>query len=304
MSFLLNFCFYLLSQHTSPGGQCERFATSSRDGLAKVWNARTRRCEATLAGHLDSVEAVKWGGEGLIYTASRDRTIKVWNATEGQDRRVGLLVRTLTGHGHRVNTLAVSCDYVCRTGPFDHRGRVADADNVDDRASASWREAARRAASAKYAAFKGSGEPERLVSGSDDFTLILWHPTEGKRPVKRLTGHQQAVNHLAFSPDGVRFASASFDKKVKLWSGRSGDFVCTLTGHVGAVYQVAWSPDGRYLVSASKDSTAKLWEVPSGKRARETLPGHEDEVFALDWSPTGAGVATGSKDRTIKIWRH
>ena len=41
--------------------------------------------------------------------------------------------------------------------------------------------------------------PERLVSGSDDFTLIFWHPTENKRPIKRLTGHQQAVNHLAFS---------------------------------------------------------------------------------------------------------
>ena len=31
-------------------------------------------------GHADSIECVKWGGEGLIYTASRDRTVKVWAA--------------------------------------------------------------------------------------------------------------------------------------------------------------------------------------------------------------------------------
>ncbi len=155
----------------------------------------------------------------------------------------------------------------------------------------------------KYKAFKGA-EQETLVSGSDDFTLFVWHPKVGKHPIKRLTGHVQAVNHIAFSPDGRYFASASFDKKVKIWNGKSGEFLSTLTGHVGAVYQVAWSSDSRYLVSASKDSTAKLWEMPSGKRARETLPGHADEVYALDWSPDGRSVATGSKDRTIKIWKH
>lgn len=110
------------------------------------------------------------------------------------------------------------------------------------------------------------GEAERLVSGSDDFTLFLWNPVEDKKPLARLTGHQQPVNHLAFSPDGRRFASASFDKKVKVWDGRTGTFLATLNGHVGAVYQVAWSADSRLLVSASKDSTVKLWEMAALKR--------------------------------------
>ncbi|CAN0533521.1 unnamed protein product, partial [Ectocarpus sp. 12 AP-2014] len=148
------------------------------------------------------------------------------------------------------------------------------------------------------------GEPERLVSGSDDFTLFLWNPVDGKKPLARLTGHQQPVNHLAFSPDGRRFASASFDKKVKVWDGRTGTFLATLNGHVSAVYQVAWSADSRLLVSASKDSTVKLWEMVALKRAKATLPGHADEVYALDWSPDGSAVASGSKDRTIKIWAH
>ncbi|KAI2506839.1 hypothetical protein MHU86_7624 [Fragilaria crotonensis] len=270
----------------------ERFATSSKDGTVKIWNARTQARLATLQGHSDAVECVKWGGAGLIYTASRDRTIKVWSADQND---LGKLVRTLCGHAHRINTLALSSDAVCRTGPYDHRGQYYQGnENLVE------------AAKQKYADVMG-GEPERLMSGSDDFTLFLWSPTESKHPIKRLTGHQQAVNHIVFSPDGGRYiASASFDKKIKIWNGKTGDFLYTLTGHVGSVYQVAWSPDGRFLVSASKDSTAKLWEIDGGKKpkgAKETLPGHYDEVYALDWSPNGAAVATGSKDRTIKIWK-
>mmetsp|Transcript_14963 Transcript_14963/g.24191 ORF Transcript_14963/g.24191 Transcript_14963/m.24191 type:complete len:599 (+) Transcript_14963:70-1866(+) len=292
-------------------GRGERLVTASKDGTCKIWNVRTRQALVTLSGHTDAVEAVKWGGEGFLYTASRDRTIKVWTAKEGDV--LGKLVRTLKGHGHRVNTLALSSDYVCRTGPYDFapsgRPRQTFEQTGDDGENAdAVRKAKYQAALERYQAFRdqqeGDGHQERLVSGSDDYTLFLWHPISDKHPVKRLTGHQQAVNHIQFSPDGRYFASASFDKKVKLWNGFSGDFLKTLTGHVGAVYQVAWSSDSRYLVSASKDSTAKLWVVPSGKAAKATLPGHADEVYALDWSPNGASVATGSKDRTIKIWKH
>jgi len=276
-------------------GGCERLATASKDGTIKVWNTRTGRTAlpSTLSGHTDSVESLKWSGEGLLYSASRDRTIKVWNATRG------ILVRTLTGHGHRVNALALSSEAVLRAGPFDYQNAaslyaVANTNNMDDMIAA---------AREKYQAFRQHHGEDRLVSGSDDFTLYLWHPESSKHPVKRLTGHQQAVNDLAFSPDGRYFASASFDKKVKVWNGATGDFVTTLTGHVGAVYRVVWSADSRFLVSASKDSTAVLWSVAEQKRVAH-LPGHADEVYALDWSPVSGAVATGSKDRTIKIWKH
>lgn len=53
----------------------------------------------------------------MIYTGSRDRTIKVW-AIDGNGRSQHKLVRTLSGHAHRINTLALNCDYVLRTGAY------------------------------------------------------------------------------------------------------------------------------------------------------------------------------------------
>ena len=44
---------------------------------------------------------------------------------------------------------------------------------------------------------------------------------------------------VAMYVDGRFLASASFDKKIKLWCGRTGNFLATLTGHVGSVYQVS-----------------------------------------------------------------
>lgn len=75
-----------------------------------------------------------------------------------------MLCRTLEGHGHWINTLALNVDYILRTGAF-HLGS----------ANSNPLEYARN----KY---KSVGE-EILVSGSDDFTLFLWRPEKEKKSI-------------------------------------------------------------------------------------------------------------------------
>lgn len=261
---------------------CRRFVTSSKDGDARIWDATLRKTVIILSGHTLAVTCVKWGGDGVIYTGSQDCTIKVWETTQGK------LIRELKGHGHWVNSLALSTEYVLRTGAFDHT-----------RKHYSSPEEMKEAALERYNKIKGKAE--RLVSGSDDFTMFLWEPSESKQPKTRMTGHQQLVNHVYFSPDGQWIASASFDKSVKLWNGTTGKFVAAFRGHVGPVYQISWSADSRLLLSGSKDSTLKIWDV-SKKKLKEDLPGHADEVFAVDWSPDGEKVASGGRDRVLKLW--
>ena len=41
-----------------------------------------RRCALSLNSHTKEVTAIKWGGDGLLYSASRDTSVLVWETTE------------------------------------------------------------------------------------------------------------------------------------------------------------------------------------------------------------------------------
>lgn len=253
-------------------------ASASKDNSVKVWDPVRCLCVYTLSSHTQGVTCLRWSGDDLLYSASQDRTIKVWRPSDG------VMCRTLQGHAHWVNTMALSTDYAARIGCWDPAAKGGGA-----------------AAQSVYNKYKGGGE-EMLVSGSDDFTLFLWQPAKSSKPIARLTGHQQLINQVMFSPNGRTVASASFDKSVKVWCGRAGKFISTLRGHVKAVYQISWSADNKLLASASSDSTVKVWCMRTFSLLND-LPGHADEVYTVDWSPCGTYVVSGGKDKVLKVWR-
>lgn len=272
--------------HLVPDGQLPRLASASKDGTARVWNVESGLSEFSMNSHKASVSCVKWGGFGDIYTASHDKSVKVWSSKDGR------LLSTLQAHAHWVNHIALSTEFALRSGPYSEKKGPLEQPA---------RELARERFT-KLATIQGA-QKERIVTASDDFTMYLWEPAKSNKPLGRMTGHQKLVNHVAFSPDGRYFASASFDNSLKLWDGRDGKFIASLRGHVGAVYQCAWSADSRLLVSCSKDTTLKVWDVKT-RKLKTDLPGHTDEIYCVDWSVDGERVASGGKDKSVRFWTH
>lgn len=290
--------------HLHSGSTTTRLASSSRDFSVKIWEiiggddgeSASPRLLSTLGQHTQAVTCLRWGGDGTIYTGSRDRDIRLWKEVSAN---IFQCVQTLKGHAHWINTMALNTDHLLRTGAFDNKNTTIQMNRSKSIALAKERYST---------SLEAIGGQEIMVSGSDDFTLFMWNASNSSsKPMTRMTGHQALVNHVAFSPDGRFLASASFDKGIKLWCGRTGTFVGNLRGHVGRVYQLSWSSDSRLLLSASADATLKVWD-PRLRSLRADLPGHADEIYALDWSPASAGCgenrcASGGRDKFLKIWK-
>ncbi|XP_019092521.1 PREDICTED: notchless protein homolog [Camelina sativa] len=139
------------------------------------------------------------------------------------------LAAKLEGHGYSVTSLALSTDYVLRTGAFDHTGRQYSSP-----------EEVRQAALKRYDQAKGKSG-ERLVSVSDDRRMFLW---EQSFRTQLLRGDHDVVRHVCFSPNGQWIASAYFDTSVKIWDGVTGKYCATFIGHFDRVYQIRL---GRFL---------------------------------------------------------
>ncbi len=64
----------------------------------------------------------------------------------------------------------------------------------------------------------------------------------------------------AFSRNGARIVTASWDGTARVWDAATGRDITVLTGHQDEVYSAAFSPDGSRIVTASADGTARIWD--------------------------------------------
>jgi WD40 repeat protein len=124
-----------------------------------------------------------------------------------------------------------------------------------------------------------------------------------------ITGHENWVNSVAFSPDGTRLVSGggAGAHPLMLWDVTNPSAptrLATLDGKFDYVSSVAFSPDGKHVASAVNDNTILLWDIsnPAAPAVVSTLSGHTDLVNSIAFSPDGNKLVSGSDDKSVIIW--
>ena len=300
----------------SPDGQYVLSGTwnSVDGGTLQLWHIESGRLERRFYGHSDIVTEVRFSPDGThIVSASWDGTVRIW------DTATGIEQQRFDGHDDRALAAAFTPDgeYVLvGTGnvgnnipdPADDRAASASVWVWDllDRAEVmrlsghnDWVWAAAVSPDGRYAA-TGSGALTPPTGRGADNTVRVWNLANG-REARRMGGHTDTVNSVAFSPDGALVASASWDGTVRLWEVATGRGRVGFSGHTDRVLSVVFSPDGTQALSASRDGTARLWNVATGAEIRR-FEGHVGDVNWAAFSPDASLVATAGADGTARLW--
>ena len=280
----------------SPDGK--RLAIAHAGGI-RTFDTSGYRETAFLTGHTAEVTSVAFCPTGgLLASGSRDNTVRLWNPLTGEHKR------SLTGHAHWVLSVSFSPDGLTLASGSDGErdgGSIFGAEiRLWDTETGAHKRTLTARGSVSCVAFRPDGGSFAGGEGWPEYAVRIWDAATGAQ-IHALTGHTDWVEGIAFSPDGERLASTSWDATIRLWDTGTGTHKQTLTGHTGGVGSVAFSPDGRTLASGGMDNSIRLWDAPSGTHKR-TLTGHTSNVVSVAFSPDGSEMGSGSSDGVVFFW--
>ncbi|MEM1167981.1 MAG: WD40 repeat domain-containing protein [Cyanobacteria bacterium P01_H01_bin.35] len=263
-------------------------ASSSYDGMIKIWHLPTGELILSIDAHTDVVESLAISPNGkILISGSWDDCVKFWNLSNGN------LIHAINLNSDDIKAVAIAPDgdtlaigsyrgfiklWSLKTGTeilrFQHYSPVISL------------------------AFSPNGET--LASGGKNGKLKIWEVKTGTEKYS-LDAHDRSIWSIAYHPNGETIASGSQDRTIKLWQAETGKKVGTFKGHSKAVFSIAFSPDGKTLASGSYDSKILLWEVETQK-PMEMYKGHTKPVWSVGFTQSGKTLVSASADETIKIW--
>ncbi|KAF7982120.1 hypothetical protein HWV62_29841 [Athelia sp. TMB] len=135
-----------------------------------------------------------------------------------------------------------------------------------------------------------------MKSGMDDRWPALQQMFEG---------HTGWVVSVAFSPDGRRIASGSYDRSVRVWDAETGALIAgPFEGHTDYVTSIAFSPDGQRIASGSDDGSVRVWHAETGALFAGPFEHNISNVYVMSvaFSPDGRIIASGLGDGTVQLW--
>ncbi|MEP6820962.1 MAG: protein kinase [Chthoniobacterales bacterium] len=118
--------------------------------------------------------------------------------------------------------------------------------------------------------------------------------------------HDGAVCEITFSPDGLCFATSSYDHTTQVWDTATGRPIGKAFPYAGNMS--CFSSDGRKLITTGEEGIAQIWDVRTGAALAKPMRHGRPDLDSLNYvmsavfSKDGRRILTGSFDHTARIW--
>ena len=125
----------------------------------------------------------------------------------------------------------------------------------------------------------------QVATGSEDHTCMVWDLRMSPRKMNEMQlytipAHQSLISKVKYSADdgGALLMTSSYDKKIKLWSGKTFGLLNTLEGHEGRIMGADFVPSTNQIVSVAYDRTIKIWKMKGEIQPAEDHRGEQHVV--------------------------
>ncbi|MDQ7821605.1 MAG: caspase family protein [Candidatus Eremiobacteraeota bacterium] len=311
-------------------------ATASKDETAKLWDAKSGKLIATMAGHRwveddipysSGLYSLAFSPDGsTLATGSSDTTIRLWSVTTGKT------VATLKGHKEKITALlflpdgntivsgsednsvkfwnvksgreegALATEYDVAALAFNPRDRsiavgTSDGIIIIDGASRKKKSGWAKRKSVKALSFSADGTCLAAVSGTHEITF--WDPSSGKETGAYTHEDNQYPVDVKFAARAQVLVSTTYNK-VSLWDFKARKPVKSFPVD-DCLECLAVSSDGKSLAAGSANQKAYVFDAASGKETA-VLEGKSSYITGLAISQKGTLLATGCLDGTSALW--
>jgi len=104
----------------------------------------------------------------------------------------------------------------------------------------------------------------------------------------------------AFSGDGSKVVTISYDNTVRVWDAHTGTPLTQPMVQPAAPFSAIFNPDGTSVLVACYDFTARIWDAQSGQ-PRSAAMVHDGGLESALFSPDGTKVVSTSGDK-VYLW--
>ncbi len=142
----------------------------------------------------------------------------------------------------------------------------------------------------------------RPPPGARDLRSFEWHYLWRRYQEAGLwlSGHENTVTGLAFSPDGQTLFSSGREGAFRLWDARTGHARARVHSSAGSISHLVASRDAATMATLNQDRTVSLWNAAGQLDA--TLADFAGMEGALAIAQDGETLAAGARDRTLLLW--